>query len=195
MISNQRGMTLLEMLVVLIIAGILTTLGAYSARHLWLVRSLDGSKNQIVTQLRRQQQRVIAETHPLVYGARFPRGGDRDRFFLVRFDANNLMTTTDDTCTQYQEIELGTGVRVVNDSVSFDDSDDIVPFCKTRLVDSNGASVAGESNDRFAFFYARGNATEGFVTIEQETLGREELVCVLGLTGRVYEEVEDGSCP
>ena len=201
--GSERGFSLIELLTVLLLTAILATLGGFAIRHFWFVRALEGGKNEMITQLRRQQQRVIAETHPLVYGVRYPKGGSqtvRSSFYLVRFDGNNLATETDDTCTQYQAVGLGTGMQIKSantraEGVGFADAAYVTDFCRINLEDSSGSSVPGSANDHYGFFFARGTATPGEVTLEQRHLGRTETICVSGLTGRVYVEDEDNPCP
>jgi prepilin-type N-terminal cleavage/methylation domain-containing protein len=199
---GELGFTLIELLTVIMLTSILMGLAAFELRHFWFVRALAGSENEVATQLRRQQQRVIAETHPLVYGARFPKGGSAERasWSLIRFNAGNLTTTTDDTCVQYQTISLGSGVRIKNsnsrsEGVGFDDASYVTDFCRDNLETLAGAPVSSAQNDHLAFFFARGNATEGQVTLEQTQLGRTETICIAGLTGRTYERDSSHPCP
>ena len=54
--------------------------------------------------------------------------------------------------------------------------------CRNAL---QSAGVAGASGARIAFFYARGTATSGSVTVRQPSLGKTTTVSVGALTGRV----------
>ncbi len=197
-IRSEDGMTVVELLVVFIILGLLTTLGAAALRNFWYARALEAAQDDVVTQLRRLQQRTVAETHPLVYGARFPHGGPsatRRTWGIVRFNGNNLATTADDTCTEIERRSFSAGVEVKPSSspaegTSFAD-DYVTRFCRDRITGAQGSP----SNDHFVFFFARGNATAGQVTIVQTATGRTRLACVGGVTGRVSGPAEGQPCP
>lgn len=193
--TGEAGFSLIELLAAIAIAGILVTLSATAFRQFWLVRSLSSAQAEIATQLRRQQQRVVSETHPLVYGARFPQGADRSDFGLIRFnaDANGDGNFGDYTCAETGRVNLPAGVLVQPGSATdFDDgvagAEDIVDFCE--------AAAAGWNNDDFVFFFARGNATSGQVEVKQTALSgdRRRAVCVIELTARVATLPEREQC-
>jgi prepilin-type N-terminal cleavage/methylation domain-containing protein len=166
---GARGFTLIELLVVITITAILLTLSASALRSYWLTQALKGSTEQLVSQLRQLQQRTDAESHPVVYGARFEVG--TPNWVLVRYDPKDATITTDDECTVV-------GTRSFDDGVNIAAADFDPP---TGLVVSKCPSSAQE----FTFFYARGTATEGSVTLTHATTGRSSTVSVLPLTGRV----------
>lgn len=171
MMKREEGFSLIELLTVVAIMAILFTLGAFAVRHFWFVRSLEGGKQEMITQLRQIQQRVGAASAPLVYGARFTVGsGEWD---LVEYD-----TSTGTTCKPISEgtfdktIEFDAGV-IVSDA-------DFVTY------EATPACLVGGATD-IVWFFARGTATRGSVTIHQPLLNRSETVCVAALTGRVSE--------
>ena len=178
--SSERGFTLIELLTVMAIGGVLFTMGAFAVRQFWFVRALDGSQNQVAVQLRQLQQRVIAETHPLVYGARFHEGDGS--MFLIRFDPQT------DTCRQYQRINFGISVRIAVPT-DLPLAKTTVPYarCSQVLTDTNGNLVADRANSEYVFFFARGNGTPGQITLRSTTLGRNETVQGEGVTGRITE--------
>jgi prepilin-type N-terminal cleavage/methylation domain-containing protein len=177
--SSEDGFTLIELMTVMFIMAILLTMGGFAIRQFWFVRSLSGSQDQVAVQLRQLQQRVVAETHPLVYGARFFEG-DKS-FGLIRFDPET------NTCVQYQTVNLGRGVEI--DITTDLDSESTEPFifCSANLAFSGGGSVPNAASSEYAFFFARGNGTPGLVRIHSEPLDRFEAVEVAGITGRVDE--------
>lgn len=183
---------MIELLVVMGLVAILMTLSAFALRHFWLVRALESGQDEVSTQLRRLQQRAVAETHPLVYGARFPQGGGPSvmrTWGLVRFNGNDLSTAADDTCQEFSTRELPDGVQVVSGSATAFDPDTLTDFCSQAITGVPG----NPNNDRFVFFFARGNATGGQVTLQQAALdGRRRTVCVTPTTGRV-DAIEAGS--
>jgi prepilin-type N-terminal cleavage/methylation domain-containing protein len=163
--QRQEGFTLIELLVAMALSAILMTLGAMALRTYWWNRSLTGGADQIVTQVRELQERVVAETHPLVYGARFTPSDET--WGLVRYDPEA------GTCTQYSTLSLDAAVYV--SAVEFDADPEVTGFCRSAL---------GSATDQFVFFYARGNATRGSVTLRHDGLGRSETITVAGVTGR-----------
>ncbi len=170
---RQEGFTLIELLVVISLAVVMLTLGASAVRHFWLVRSLEGGRDEVISQLRELQQRVVAETNPLVYGARFRVGSGE--WGLVRY---NIQTGV---CTQFETRSFETGVIVSAVDLA---EPSWIATCRSAL----GAT------DEFVFFFARGSATEGLLTppgtpsaieLRQPVLDRTQRVAVTGITGRV----------
>lgn len=162
---KEEGFTLIEIMAAMALAAVLMTLGAMSLRTFWWHRSLEGGADQIVSQVRELQERVVAETHPLVYGARFRAGSPT--WGLVQYDPDA------GTCTQYTTHTFDTSVYV--SAASFSSDPTVTNFCRTAL---------SAPSDEFVFFYARGNATPGSVTIRHDGLDEEESVTVAGVTGR-----------
>jgi prepilin-type N-terminal cleavage/methylation domain-containing protein len=177
--NAERGFTLIELLAVMTLMGIMFTLGALAIRQFWFVRALSGSQDQIATQLRQIQQRVVAETHPLVYGARF-HVGDKT-MSLVRFDPET------DTCRQYQTIELGRGVEIAAGTNVTSESTEPHIFCSANLTLPGGGAAPDRSTSEYVFFFARGNGTPGTITIRSTPLDRTRSVEIAGVTGRVVE--------
>jgi prepilin-type N-terminal cleavage/methylation domain-containing protein len=167
----DAGFTLVELLVVIAITGILLTLGAAALRTYWLTQALEGSAEQLVSQLRQLQQRTDAESHPVVYGARF-RQGTPD-WVTVRYDPKSPTTATDDECTVVGTRQFSDGVNI--SAASFDPPPGLV------------LAKCPNPSEAFVFFYARGTATEGSVTLAHPITGRSRTISVLPLTGRVRE--------
>lgn len=198
-LRQEEGFTLIEIMTTMAIVAILLTLSAGALRHFWFVRAFDGAENDIITQLRAIQQKVIAESYPLVYGARFPKGGGpevRRTWGLIRFDGRDLTTTADDTCVQYSTRQFGGGVEVkpsasITDGTGFEPDAYVTSFCQANLT----GATSDVRNDHFVFFFPRGNATSGRVTLRQTNLNnRSKVICVNGLTGRVARAGAGGVC-
>ena len=183
--NREAGFSLVELLAAIALMGILMTLTVGALRQFWFVRSLEGGKQEVITQLRQLQQRVGAASAPLVYGARFTAGsGEWD---LVEFDTS----TPADPCvliregTFDKEVEFDAGVVVT--------AADFANYGNAGPNSNNiTANCLGGATD-IAWFFARGTATRGFLTIRQPVLGRTETICVAALTGRVYER-EGSTC-
>jgi prepilin-type N-terminal cleavage/methylation domain-containing protein len=173
---RQEGFTLVELLVVLALTSILLTLGAFAVRHFWFVRSLSGAQDEVATQLRRQQQQVMAASNPFVYGAHFE--ANSSDWELIRFDPKGA-GSADDECSV--QATRGFDLRVQVSGVAFDD---------LQAPEQAAACVAdlGGTAGEYVFFFARGNATKGSVTVTQPQLGRSETVTVTDITGRVTKQ-------
>jgi prepilin-type N-terminal cleavage/methylation domain-containing protein len=163
------GFTLVELMVVITLTTILLALGASALRHYWLTQALEGSAEELVSQLRQLQQRTDSESHPLVYGARFEIG--TSNWAIVRYDPKSATTTADDECTVDSTRLFSDGVAV--SAASFDTPPGVV------------VSKCPDSAQAFVFFYARGTATGGSLTLRHGVTTDTETVSVLPLTGRV----------
>jgi prepilin-type N-terminal cleavage/methylation domain-containing protein len=170
---SQAGFTLVELLVVISITAILLTLSAAAARTFWLNQALTGAASDLRLQLGQLHQRAQAESHPRVYGAWFVQGSSS--WGLVRY------TATTNNCTPVESRSFDSGVTV-SDIQGFDLPTGLVSACRSALQTSG---VSGATSARIAFFYARGTATAGSVTVRQPSLGRTRTVQVHALTGRV----------
>jgi prepilin-type N-terminal cleavage/methylation domain-containing protein len=191
-VHRQDGMTLAEMLVAIAIAAVLVTLSATAVRHYSLVQSLEGAVDEVGTYLKRAHTRATSESHPRVYGAWFIPGASE--YHLVLFDPDSELvhpeTEMQITCTVEQTRSLGGGmfgqpVRVSPDPAA-------TWFASSQETNACRAQLAGVGeNDQFVFFYARGEATGGRVTLEQPTLDRTRELSVSDLTGRVDLATEE----
>jgi prepilin-type N-terminal cleavage/methylation domain-containing protein len=174
-LNKEEGFTLIELLVVMIISAILLTLGAAAIRHYWFVQALEGSTDSVVTQMRQAQQQAESESHPLVYGVWFISVGDSARWGTLQYDP--AMASP---CTEIGKRRFETGVHI--SSVSFDVDTTRTTACRTAL---GAAGIPSSGSAQIAFFYARGTATPGSITLEQTHLGRSNELTVTGITGRV----------
>jgi prepilin-type N-terminal cleavage/methylation domain-containing protein len=172
--KNEHGFTLVELMVVMAITTVLLGLGAFAIRNFWLVRSLSGGQDEIASQMRAVQSKVMAESNPLVYGIGFREG--TNEWQIVRYNSAAL------TCS-------GDGTRRFNAGVVISDAD----FDETLAGQSTSTMVGACDDiintvaDNFVFFLPRGLATAGTVTIRQPNLERTATVEVFSLSGRVRE--------
>jgi prepilin-type N-terminal cleavage/methylation domain-containing protein len=172
---REAGYTLIEILTAIAISAILMTLGASALRGYWFGRALRDGAEQVVSELRNVQERSVSESHPLVYGGWFDDGSSE--WGVVRFDPKDVSVTEDDECAVVSgPNEFSAGVVV--DEVSFDDMTPQTSVCASAVP----------SGSEIAFFFARGTASPGSVTLLQPRNGDTETVTVTGLTGRVDRE-------
>ncbi|MGH2693269.1 MAG: pilus assembly FimT family protein [Actinomycetota bacterium] len=167
----ERGFTLVELLVVMAISVALMAIAIGAIRHYWLVRSLEGGTEEIVSEMRAAHARTMAESHPLVYGVRFTVG--ESRWDLVRFDPR---AAPGDQCTIAGTNDFDADVYVSSGS-----------FESSTSYDSDATDVCSAAfpGSVFALFFARGTATAGEVVLRHDGIDRSEDIDVLGLTGRV----------
>jgi prepilin-type N-terminal cleavage/methylation domain-containing protein len=176
--DNEHGFTLIELMVVMSITTVLLGLGAFAVRNFWLVRSLSGGQDEIASQMRAVQSKVMAESNPLIYGIGFREG--TSEWQIVRYRA--AVGTTPASC-------VGDGTRRFDAKVTISDVD-----FETTLAGQDVSAMVGLCDDviaappdGFVFFLPRGLATAGTVTIRQSILDRTATVEVFSLSGRVRE--------
>jgi prepilin-type N-terminal cleavage/methylation domain-containing protein len=172
---RDHGFTLIEILTGIAISAILLTLGASALRGYWIGRALHDGAEQVVSELRNAQERSVSESHPLVYGGWFDQGSAE--WGVVRFDPKDSSVPGDDECVVVSGPNRFSAGVVVND-VSFEEVTPQTGVCAAAVP--VGAEVA--------FFFARGTATPGDVTLVQPKNGDTETIAVSGVTGRVARQ-------
>ncbi|MDQ3983251.1 MAG: hypothetical protein M3271_11280 [Actinomycetota bacterium] len=152
-----------------LIMSIVLGLGAYSLRRYWQTRSLHSSVDEVVSELRTEQQKASSESHPWVWGVWFKQGSPR--WGVVRANV------TTEACEVRSRRELSTGVAF--NTVSFADV--------TSPPLSATCATAAEPGSEIALFFARGTATEGSVSLSHSEVGggSARTVTVSPITGRV----------
>lgn len=179
---SDSGFTLIELLVVITLTAIILTFAAFEIRHFWFTQAFAGAGNEVTTQLRQAQEQVVAETHPNVFGALFL--NNDDEWHLIRYNP-----TSTPRCRISRSIAWPSGVRTRSGSnTEFAESPTVTATCRSLL----GAGT----NDDMVFFFGRGTATAGQVTLRSTLVDDPDIVlCVSGVTGRVYREDGDNPCP
>jgi prepilin-type N-terminal cleavage/methylation domain-containing protein len=172
-LRKEEGFTFIEVLVTTVIFAVLLTLGASAFRHFWLERSLSDSAAELVSQLRQVQEQAVSETHPLVYGLRLkvaPSYSDESNLYsILSYNPDAAIGTT---CRER-------GTRRFESGVFVTDAEFTEPSWIGECPGSSGL------DNHFVFFYARGSATPGELTLEHTALDRTESVTVTAVTGRV----------
>lgn len=171
---RDQGFTLIELLVAMTIMAVLLGLSAAPLRTFWLTQSLEGAADGMVTQLRKQQEDSVSQAFPRVFGARFVEGSAD--WTLVRYDP--AAAPGNPVCSFEPRSFAPDGVF----------SGKIVIKAVTLTTDPSGKAefaACASAGDKVIFFYPRGTSTGGSITLEQPSLGREEIVTVGVATGRV----------
>ena len=169
--ENSGGFTLIEMLAVLLLAAILMTLGASTLRQYWFNQALIGSRDEIVNELRRAQERAVSESNPQIQGVLLREGSSS--WSAVEYDparppGSECIVVTDNT------LESGSVVA----SATFSAVPTVTALCDAQIPSS--------SPDDFAFFFARGSATNGTATLTHPRRpGDSWTITVTPITGRV----------
>ena len=174
-IKEERGYSLAEMLAVLILGAILLTLGAGALRNYWLTHSLYGGRDELISQLRRAQEQAVTEGIPRVFGVRLLVGSQT--WALVEYDPE------DGTCLEIQTNAFSSGTSPQSVTMATTDETD---FCAANLAYAAGGAVPGRGASSFVWFYPRGTATPGTITLTNANLpGESAAATVTPITGRV----------
>lgn len=166
---REDGFTLIELLAAILVMSLLLGLSAYSLRRYWQTRALIGSVDEVVTELRNEQQRASSESHPWAWGVWFKQG--TSRWGVVRANVST------GTCTVRSRDTLSTSVTFTAASFADVTSPALSAACATEA--ETGAEVA--------LFFARGTATEGSVALAHSEVdgGAARTITVSPITGRV----------
>jgi hypothetical protein len=154
-----------------VLLGILVTLGAFAIRHYWFTQSLRRAEASVVTEMRNAQQRAMSESHPLVYGVWFEPG--ESNWGVVRWDGAPDV----EECTIDKRYRFEGGVVVQAASFPLTSS--------AGVMKSECEAIVPGTGERFVFFYPRGSASDGSVTLRDFDDGKSTLIEVEGVTGRV----------
>lgn len=170
--QKQAGVTLIELLVTMGIVALLIGLSAVAVRVFWQHQSLNAATDEIVTQLREQQEDSVSQAFPLVFGVGFSAG--RNDFTLFTYDPGSASCTAEN-----RTLDAGafsSSARVASTSMANDVAVAEYVSC---------AGLPGVVNDQIIFFHARGTSTGGSIVLEQPGLDRQTTVTVSVATGRV----------
>jgi prepilin-type N-terminal cleavage/methylation domain-containing protein len=169
----EAGFTLIELLTAVLVFGLITTLGVFALRHFWFVQSLERGKAEVVTQMRQAQQQAMSESHPLVYGVYFEPGATS--WGVVKY---NPTETSGNRCAIVQEFRFDGGVRSINPNFEIADTSAMRSECDVKFPST-------PNPQKYVFFYPRGSATPGTVTLRSFEGDDNYLIEVKGVTGRV----------
>ncbi len=166
---RETGFTLIELMVAMGLTAVLLSLAVFALRNYWFTQAIDKGGDQVVTQMRNAQQRAATESHPVVFGVRFVPG--TGEWGVVQYDPRKAANK----CTSEAAQFFDGGVSI--QSASFTGGGAVLTECQTL----------GASN-RFVFFFARGSATPGSVTLVSDKVAQTRQIDVAGITGRVTQQ-------
>lgn len=169
--KDESGFTLVELLGVMLLTAILMTLGASLIRNYWFTQSLSGAQNEVIVQLRGQQQESRTRP-PKVFGARFYLG--QSDWELISYNSDPTLPPGQ-RCRVTQTRTLPGGSIV--EAADFDNA----------LTDLTATCPGNPDKRLVVLFYARGSATQGALTVHHPAVDKRLSVCVGGITGRVSE--------
>lgn len=172
---SHQGFTLIEMLVAMGLAAVLMTLGASAIRSYWFAQALIGSRDEVVNELRRSQERAVSESNPKIQGVVFREG--TSSWSVVEYDpalpaGSECSVITDNTLVSSTQIA----------SATFSEVPTVTAACDAQISASAPDDLAP---DDFAFFFARGSATNGTVTLTHPQRPESWTITVTPITGRV----------
>lgn len=169
--DNENGFTIVELLATCLIVAVAVTLGATAIRHYWRLQGLRGGVEQVVSELRGQQQEAGSASHPYVWGTWFK--SNSNRWGVVRGNINT------GSCQVLSRRTFDAGVTI--SSVSFANIDSFGLSANCSAAAENGATVA--------LFLARGTATGGSVSLTHPDVsgGAPRTISVSPITGRVTQ--------
>ena len=175
-VSSEGGFSILELLTALLLTTIVLGLAVVPMRRFWFAQSLDGAADEVVTQLREQQEDSVSEAHPRVFGVRFTPGSSD--WTLLRYDPDPDPDNPGEPaeCTaETRTFDGGTfSAGVIVDSVDV-----------TNDITAQEYTTCADPGDEIIFFYARGTSTGGTVVLEEPQTGAQETISVSIATGRV----------
>ncbi|MEA2434234.1 MAG: hypothetical protein QOG54_1691 [Actinomycetota bacterium] len=164
---GEEGFTLIELLFAMVLLSILLGLGVNSLRVYWWNQQLIRAEDSVVAQLTQIQDQSVSESNPLTYGARFRL--NTGTFDLVRFDGAT------NACTKTSDVVFDPAITVT--AVDFPNVATLTSECRGDL--------GAPAGDKFAFFFPRGTATGGSITLTSSRVGKSKTITVTPITGKV----------
>jgi type II secretion system protein H len=154
------GFTLVELMVVMVIAGALMAIGVFSFANYQKTSQQRGTAREVVSQLRNASERAISE----------------GRTYCIDIAANGLSTAT------YRYACDGAATSVLSGSAKTQSSN----VTLAAVVTNPTPAPACPASHQCVYFYPRGTATPATVVVRSSTRSKTYTVTVEGLTARVF---------
>jgi type II secretion system protein H len=155
--GDDSGFTLVELMVVMVIAGVLMTIGVFGFVNYQKTSQQRGTAKEVVSLLRNASERAISE----------------GRTYCIDIAADKLSTTTWQRACGPSGTALGNTTRTQSIKVTLD------------ATVTNPSPVCPTSH-QCLYFYPRGTATPATVVIRSSARSKTYTVKVEGLTARVF---------
>jgi type II secretory pathway pseudopilin PulG len=146
-------------MVVMVIAGVLMTIGVFSFVNYQKVSQQRGTAREVVSLLRNASERAISE----------------GRTYCVDIAADGLSTTTWQRACGPSGTALGDTTRTQSTNVTLD-----------ATVSSPSSAPECPTSHQCLYFYPRGTATPASVLVKSSARSKTYTVKVEGLTARVF---------
>jgi type II secretion system protein H len=154
---NETGFTLVELMVVMVIAGVLMTIGVFSFVNYQKMAQQRGTAKEVVSLLRNASERAISE----------------GRTYCIDIAADGLATRTWQRACGPSGTAIGGTTRTQSTKVTLD------------ATVTNPSPVCPTSH-QCLYFYPRGTATPATVVVRSSARSKTYTVKVEGLTARVF---------
>jgi prepilin-type N-terminal cleavage/methylation domain-containing protein len=158
-LQGETGFTLVELMVVMLIAGVLMTIGVFSFVNYQKMAQQRGTARETVGLLRNASERAISE----------------GRTYCIDIAADRLSTTTWRRECGPAGTAIGGTTRTQSTKVTLD-----------ATVSSPSPAPACPASHQCLYFYPRGTATPATVVVRSSARSKTYTVTVEGLTARVY---------
>jgi type II secretion system protein H len=156
---EDHGFTLVELMVVMVIVGVLMTIGVFSFANYQKTSQQRGTAKEVVSLLRNASERAISE----------------GRTYCIDIASDQLSTTTWRRACGPSGTALGDTTRTQSTKVTLD-----------ATVTNPSPAPECPATHQCLYFYPRGTATPATVVIRSSARSKTYTVTVEGLTARVY---------
>jgi prepilin-type N-terminal cleavage/methylation domain-containing protein len=164
----DRGITLVELLVTMSLIGILGAIATWSLHTYSVGQSMKATTNDVLSEFRAVAQRATAE----------------DRTYCVSIDSATQYSLWRYSCNP-SEPTTPAAPKLV--STSYVNGNSLLKDVSFTSTSTNLAHTCRPGTLGCVFFYPRGNASGGSITVGRSGTSASRVISVVGLTGRAYQ--------